>query len=59
MAARQGLNRGDVSANPSSDVDSVGGNVRNLELGLEYEDDTDEVGEAQEEMKRELKWVGA
>ena len=48
MATRQGLNQGDGSANPSSDVDSVGGNVLNLEHGLEYEDETDEVREAQE-----------
>ena len=45
MATRQGLNQGDGSANPSSDVDSV---VPNLEHGLEYEDETDEVDEAQE-----------
>ena len=56
-ATRQGLNRGDRSANPSSDVDSV---VPNLEHGLEYEDETDAVGsEAQERMKREIEWVGA
>lgn len=45
MATRQGLNRGDGSANPSSHIDSV---VPNLEHGLEYEDETDEVREAQE-----------
>ena len=45
MATRQGLNRGDGSANPSSDVGSV---VPNLEHGLEYEDETDDVGKAQQ-----------
>ena len=45
MATRQGLNRGDESSNPSSDVDSI---VPNLEHRLEYDDETDEVGEAQE-----------
>jgi len=48
MAALRGLNRGDGSANSSSDVDGVGGNVPNCEHGLEDEDETDEVGEAQE-----------
>ena len=48
MAARQGLNPGDGSANSSSDVDSVGGSVPKREHGLESEHDADEVGEAQE-----------
>ena len=48
MAARRGLNRGDGSANSSSDVDGVGGSVPNREHGLESEDEADEVGEAQE-----------
>ena len=45
MAARRGLNRRDGSANSSPDV---GGNVPNCEHGLESEDETDEVGEAEE-----------
>ena len=49
MASRQGLNREDGSANLSSDVDSV---VPNLEHGLDYEDETDEVGEAQEQNEK-------
>ena len=48
MAARRGLNRGDGSANSSSDVDGVGGSVPNREHGLESEDEADEVGEPQE-----------
>lgn len=58
MAARQGLNQGDGSTNPLSDVDSVGGNVPNLELGLEYEDETDEVGEAQERNEEGVRMGG-
>ena len=49
MAARRGLNRGDRSANSSSDIDGVGGSVPNREHGLESEDEADEVGELQEQ----------
>ena len=47
-ATRRGLNRGDERANFSSDVDGLGGDVPNREHGLESEDETDEVGKAQE-----------
>ena len=40
--------RGYESANSSSDVDGVGGNVPNREHGLESEVEMDEVGEGQE-----------
>ena len=47
MAAQRGLNR-IRGENSSSNVGGVGGNVPNCEHGLESEDETDEVGEAQE-----------
>ena len=54
MAVRRGLNRGDGSANSSSDVDGVGGNMLNCEHGLASEDKTDEVGEVQERSEERL-----
>ena len=48
LDAVQGLNRRDGSANPSSDVDDVGGSMLNCERGLGSEGETDEVGEPQE-----------
>ena len=41
-------NRGEGSVNSSSDVDGIGGEVPNCENGLKSEDETGEVGEAQE-----------
>ena len=47
-APQWGFNRGYGSTNSSSNVSGVGGNVPNCDHGLEFEDETDEVGEAQE-----------
>jgi len=48
IAARRGLNRGEGSANSSSEVDGVGGNIPKRGYVPESEDETDEVGEPQE-----------
>ena len=49
-----GLNRGEGSVNSSSDVDGIDGRVPNRENGLKSEDETGEVGEAQEGSEEEV-----
>ena len=57
IAALWGSNRGEGSPNSSSDVDDVGGSVSNCKHGIESEDETDKVGEAQERSEEKLGWV--
>ena len=47
LSPRRGLEYEDGSANWSPDADSVDDNVPNRKHGLESEDETDKVGEAQ------------
>ena len=54
MAALRELNRGEGSANSSSDVDDVGGTVSNCKHGIESEDETDKVKEAQERSEEKV-----
>ena len=54
IAVLQGLNQGEGSVNSSSDVDGVGGRVLNCKHGIESEDQTDKLGEAQERSEQEF-----
>ena len=58
LSARRRLESEDESANWSPDADSADDNMPNRKHGLESEDETDKVGEAQERSEEEVRMRG-
>ena len=54
IAVLQGSNQGKGSVNSSSDVDGVVSRVLNCKHGIEFEDEADKLGEAQERSQEKV-----